>query len=69
VATISDGQAQQEIVCSEVLVAMHVPLEFGLGTLRLSLGRHSVADEIDSAAMHVADCVGSAWRSLHATDN
>lgn len=39
---------QQEV--SAILRAMKVPQEFALGTLRLSVGRHTTPDEIDLAA-------------------
>uniref|UniRef100_A0A7S3EYG3 Cysteine desulfurase n=1 Tax=Haptolina ericina TaxID=156174 RepID=A0A7S3EYG3_9EUKA len=35
---------------SAVLRAMEVPLEFAVGTLRLSSGRHTSMDEIEKAA-------------------
>mmetsp|Transcript_4579 Transcript_4579/g.9940 ORF Transcript_4579/g.9940 Transcript_4579/m.9940 type:complete len:450 (-) Transcript_4579:359-1708(-) len=35
---------------SAVLQAMNVPLEFAVGTLRLSTGRHSTVEEVDRAA-------------------
>lgn len=39
---------------SEVLQAMKVPLEYAKGTLRLSVGRHTTADDIDRAARLIA---------------
>ena len=41
-------------VLSPVLSAMSVPKEFGLGTLRLSVGRHTTMSEIDRAVMHIS---------------
>ena len=35
---------------SAILKAIGVPLEFALGTLRLSVGRHTTAAEVDRAA-------------------
>lgn len=35
---------------SAVLKAMGVPVEFAVGTLRLSTGRHTTADEVDRGA-------------------
>lgn len=35
---------------SSVLQAMNVPMEFALGTLRLSTGRHTVKKDVDKAA-------------------
>ena len=37
-------------VMSPVLAAMRVPAEYGLGTFRLSCGRHTTEEEIDIAA-------------------
>jgi cysteine sulfinate desulfinase/cysteine desulfurase-like protein len=37
-------------VSQAILKAMKVPMEFALGTLRLSVGRHSTPAEIDTAA-------------------
>lgn len=42
---------------SPVLAAMGVPLEFGLGTLRLSFGRHSTVEEIEMASEIIASTV------------
>eukprot|EP01051_Picozoa_sp_SAG22_P008102 SAG22_NODE_599_length_8683_cov_3.593080_2_plen_430_part_00 len=39
---------------SAILKAMKVPTEFALGTLRLSVGRHTTEDEIDLAAALIA---------------
>ena len=47
---------------SDVLKAMQVPLEFALGTLRLSFGRHSTAREIDAAVDAIADTVMDYWK-------
>jgi len=40
---------------SEVLRAMNVPLEYAKGTLRLSVGRHTTAYEIERAADLIAE--------------
>ncbi|KAJ1430628.1 pyridoxal phosphate-dependent transferase [Ochromonadaceae sp. CCMP2298] len=42
---------------SDVLRAMQVPDEFASGTLRLSLGRHSTAQEVDQAAQSIVSVV------------
>ena len=47
---------------SDVLKAMQVPLEFALGTLRLSFGRHSTMQEIDAAVDAIADTVTAYWK-------
>lgn len=40
----------QSASVSAVLKAMDVPLEYALGTLRLSTGRHTTEDEVRRAA-------------------
>ena len=42
--------SSQAGVSQAILKAMKVPMEFALGTLRLSVGRHSTPAEIDTAA-------------------
>jgi cysteine desulfurase len=39
-----------EVKLSHVLAAMGVPLEIGKGAVRLSVGRHTTAAEVDQAA-------------------
>ena len=46
---------------SLILLALGVPEEFAFGTLRLSVGRHTTAEEIDRGA---AIIVASAQRQL-----
>jgi cysteine desulfurase len=46
---------------SDVLLAMGVPEEFGCGTLRLSLGRHSTEQDVDTAAAHIVAAIRAAW--------
>jgi len=46
-----------EIVISHVLQAMHVPLEYAMGTLRLSIGRYTTEEEIDTAVTVLATSV------------
>ena len=50
-------------VASAVILAMGVPHEEALGSVRLSLGRASTDAEIDRAA----DALAAAWKSLRAT--
>ncbi|MEZ4309006.1 MAG: aminotransferase class V-fold PLP-dependent enzyme [Polyangiaceae bacterium] len=45
---------------SAVILAMGVPNEEALGTVRLSVGRHTTDSEIDRAA----DALAKAWRGL-----
>jgi cysteine sulfinate desulfinase/cysteine desulfurase-like protein len=46
---------------SEVLQAMKVSPEFGIGTLRLSLGRYSSEEEVDQIARYISEEVLSQW--------
>ncbi len=46
---------------SAILLALGIPRDVALGTVRLSLGRHSTAEDIDSAATLLA----AAWRDLN----
>ncbi len=43
---------------SSVLEAMGVPIEFAMGTIRLSVGRFTTADEVDRALEEIGDVVG-----------
>jgi cysteine desulfurase len=47
----------QEVRLSPVLRAMGVAPEWGMGTLRLSLGRYTTADEIDRACCVISEAV------------
>ena len=49
---------------SSVLRAMQVPEEFARGTLRLSLGPTTTADDVDRAAMIIAEGVKKQWEAL-----
>ena len=44
-------------VFADVLVAMNVPREYGLGTLRVSFGRHSLLTDVDQIAACIVDAV------------
>jgi cysteine desulfurase len=46
------------VTVSPILRAMHVPLPAAKGTLRLSTGRYTTADEVDTAADVIARAVG-----------
>lgn len=46
---------------SEVLAAMQVNPVFGLGTIRLSVGRHTTTDDIDRAARFIHETVCKLW--------
>ena len=43
-------EADAPVHLSHVLAAMGVPVEWGMGTLRLSVGRYSTDAEVDEAA-------------------
>ena len=45
---------------SAILLALGIPRDAALGTVRLSLGRHTTNDDVDAAAEHLA----AAWRAL-----
>ena len=45
------------VTLSYVLQAMKVPKEFGMGTLRLSVGKYTTKEEIERAANIVANAV------------
>jgi cysteine desulfurase len=40
-------------------MAMGVPIEYAMGTVRLSVGRYTTADEIDSAVEQIGAVVGA----------
>jgi cysteine desulfurase len=46
------------VTVSKVLEAMRVPLDYAMGTVRLSLGLHTTAGEVDEAAKIIAAAVG-----------
>lgn len=46
-----------EVNISAVLQAMNVPVRFAMGTLRLTTGRFTTADEVDRAARVIIDAV------------
>lgn len=48
---------------SAILLALGIPRDAALGTVRLSVGRHTTSEDIDSAAVHLA----SAWFALYHT--
>ena len=53
---------------SHVLAAMNVPEEYAMGTLRLTVGRFTTADEIDRAIAEIRDVVGSLAPAVAAAD-
>lgn len=46
---------------SSVLRAMNVPLDFAVGTLRLSTGRHTTFEDVDKAAELIICEVRRQW--------
>ena len=48
-----------QVELSHVLEAMRVPTQYAMGTLRLSAGRFTTADEIDRALTEITEVVGS----------
>jgi len=62
---VSAGAAchSEGVHISHVLTAMNVPREFALGTLRLSLGRMTTADDITTAASRIARAVDATLHS------
>ena len=46
-----------QVDVSSVLEAMRVPLEYAMGTVRLSVGRYTTAAEIDQAVSEIAKAV------------
>ncbi len=48
-----------QVEVSHVLQAMNVPTEYAMGTLRLTVGRFTTADEIDRAVAEITEVVGN----------
>ena len=48
-----------EVEVSHVLQAMNLPTEYAMGTLRLTVGRFTTANEIDRAVAEITEVVGS----------
>lgn len=47
---------------SYVLQAMRVPPEYGMGTVRLSVGRYNTLEEVNNAGKWIAQTVADMWR-------
>jgi cysteine desulfurase len=56
---VSAGAAchSNTVKISSVLDAMHVPLDYAMGTIRFSTGRFSTAEEIDQAVVEIKNVV------------
>ena len=52
-----------KVEVSSVLEAMRVPLEFAMGTIRLSVGRYTTEDEIDQALEEIKQVVGQHFQA------
>lgn len=59
--TAANGDDAVHYALSEVLQAMSVDRSYGLGTLRLSLGRHTSVEDIDKAVPIIVRAVKNAW--------
>lgn len=53
---------------SSVLEAMEVPLEYAMGTIRLSVGRYTTTEEIDRALAEIKQVIGSFRQTARAGD-
>lgn len=62
----SCGAGESQDKMSDVLVAMGVGESFGLGTLRISCGRHTTAADMDNAVLHISEAVGFMMRAAAA---
>ena len=54
-----DEGERAAVVPSAVLQAMGVPTEFALGTLRLSVGRHTTQNDVDAAVRMIVEEVAA----------
>lgn len=69
-ASADDKTAQCKNMCektrrslmSQVLQAINCSSDFGLGTLRVSLGRHTTEEEIEYAAKEIFNTVSEMWK-------
>jgi cysteine sulfinate desulfinase/cysteine desulfurase-like protein len=52
-----------KVEVSSVLEAMQVPLEYAMGTVRLSVGRYTTADEIDQALAEIKQVVSQHFQA------
>ncbi len=60
VAASADAACHSDRVeVSHVLVAMNVPLEYAMGTIRFSVGRFTTEEEIDRALVEVKGVIGA----------
>ena len=57
-----------QVEVSHVLAAMNVPAEFAMGTLRLTVGRFTTAEEIDRAVAEITAAVGAMAPAAAAAD-
>ncbi|MCL0047588.1 aminotransferase class V-fold PLP-dependent enzyme, partial [Dehalococcoidia bacterium] len=61
---ISAGAAchSDRIEISSVLQAMSIPLDYAMGTLRISTGRYTTASEIDIAIDDITEAVNNEYK-------
>lgn len=52
----------KKALMSQVLQAINLSSDFGLGTLRVSLGRHTTEEEIEYAAKEIFNIVSEMWK-------
>ena len=57
-----------QVELSHVLEAMRVPMDYAMGTLRLTVGRYTTEEEIDRALAEITDVVAN-LSSVHAAAN
>jgi cysteine desulfurase NifS len=57
-----------KVEVSSVLEAMRVPLEYAMGTVRLSVGRYTTQEEIDRALEEIKQVVGQHFQAAAAGD-
>lgn len=61
--TMASAAHPAEDKVSDVLKALRVPEDFALGTLRLSFGRHTTEQDIDTAAKCIVTAVKECWNA------
>ncbi len=59
---LSLEERKPHYVVSEVLQAMQIQEDYGLGTIRISFGRYTTNDEIEVAVQEILRVVSAMWR-------
>ena len=57
----AEVELEVEAKVSDVLIAMQVPHDFAVGTLRLSFGRHTTVEDIDVSVESIVSAVKLCW--------